>query len=132
MAKKAAAEEDEDDEDEIEKQAAKKGSESESEDEDTGVTAKVPHKIKKIKIESSGISSKNMKFMSNPREVNELKKVINQNKGKKFLPYWDNEVVGEYAVEDYRRNLPNAYDWDDYPPSSYDQYRYKYNLFPQV
>ena len=61
--------------------------------------------------------------MSNPREVNELKKVVNQNKGKKFLPYYDNEVVGEYAVEDYRRNAHNSYDWINRPPISYDQYR---------
>ena len=73
-----------------------------------------------------------MKFMSNPREVNELKKVVNQNKGKKFLPYYDNEVVGEYAVEDYRRNAHNSYDWINRPPISYDQYRYKYNILPQI
>jgi len=121
MAKKAAEEEEAGSESEDEKEATKE----DSDDEDDGVSAKVPHKINKIKIESSGISSKNLKFMSRPKEDSYVKKTINQNKGKKFLPYWDNEIIGEYAVDDLRRTNPNAYDWVHYPPQSRDQYMFE-------
>jgi hypothetical protein len=43
-----------------------------------------------------------MKFMSKPKEITPYKKVINQNTGKKFMPWWDNEIIGEYAVSDLR------------------------------
>lgn len=122
MAKKAAEEEEAGSESEDEKEATKEDSDD---DDDDGVTARVPHKINKIKIESSGISSKNMRFMSRPKEDTYAKKTINQNKGKKFLPYWDNEIIGEYAVDDLRRNNPNAYDWVHYPPQSRDQYMFE-------
>lgn len=121
MAKKAAEEEEAGSESEDEKEATKEG----SDDEEDGSSAKVPHKINKIKIESSGISSKNMKYMSRPKEDSYVKKTINQNHGKKFLPYWDNEIIGEYAVEDLKRTNPNAYDWVHYPPLSRDQYQFE-------
>lgn len=104
LARKAAEEASEDDEDEIEKEAKESGS-----DEEDGPSAKVPFKISKIKIDSSGLSEKNLKFLEKPSTITKFKKPINQNKGKKFLPYFDNEVIGEYAVKEYLKFNPKAY-----------------------
>jgi hypothetical protein len=65
-AKEAAEEDDADSEDEDEKQAKQSGSDS---DDDDSVTAKVPGKIDKVRIESSGLSSKNLKFMGRDTDL---------------------------------------------------------------
>lgn len=103
----AADDDDDDDEDKIEKEAA-------SDDEDDDTSAKVPYKISKVKIESSGLSDKNMRFLGKPRELTDMKKAINQNNGKKFMPYWTNEIIGLDAVHHYKKFLPQAFDWNHY------------------